>query len=199
MVTVLAEVEERIAALPPEEWAPRRELLWRVTDLVVEAPLEELAALVDELVESSAQRHEARAWSVAEAQKRNLERLLEDQARLVRESITAARVWEGMNISRQRLHQLSTQGRLVAIQFQDGAPSLYPFWQFTRELPIKPVPGLPQLIETAQQAGMDMVMLHFFMVEPNDRLGGRAPHELVAEGDLDSVLGVLSSVGLGAF
>jgi hypothetical protein len=161
----------------------------------VEKPLDELTALVDEFVDEG----DAKSWSLAEARKRNVERLLEDQARLVRQAIRGSIVREGMNISRQRLHQLVAQRRLVAIQIQDGAPSLYPFWQFAPRMPVQPIADLPRLIEAARQAGMDEIALHFFLVTPNDRLGDRPPYQLMADRALDRVIAVLSSSGLGPF
>jgi hypothetical protein len=103
-----------------------------------------------------------------------------------------------MNVSRQRLHQLVVQGRLVSIQLQEGSGSLFPFWQFRSGTPVRPIDHLTELIHAAREADMDMVMLHFFMVEPNDRLGGRAPHELLAEGGIDRVIALLQSSGLGS-
>ena len=164
MSTVLEQAERRLAALPEAEQAPRRELLGRIAGIVVERPLDQLTSLVDEFVQESAESGSTATWSLAEARTRNLERLLEDQARLVKETIRAATVRQGMNISRQRLHQLVAQGRLVAIQLQEGAPGLYPFWQFTSSAPVQPVTGLSRLLEAAREAGMDEVELHFFAI-----------------------------------
>ena len=199
MSTVLEQAEQRLAALPSAEQASRRELLGRVAEVVIAKPLDELTVLVDEFVDENIDAEDSKSWSLAEARKRNVERLLEDQARLVKQAIRGSIVREGMNISRQRLHQLVDQGRLVAIQIQDGSPGLYPFWQFAPGMPVQPVANLPLLLEAARQAGMDCVELHFFMVTPNDRLEGRAPYQLLADGELDRIIAVLSSSGLGPF
>ncbi len=199
MASALEIVEQRIAALPKAEQGSRRILLERVAEVVIETPLQELVPLVDEFVEDSASVDESRSWSMAEARTRNLERVLEDQARLVKQSVRGTVVRNGMNVTRQRLHQLVSQGRLLAIQMQDGAPNLYPFWQFKSGMPVQPISDLPRLLDAAREVGMDPVELHFFMVEPNDRLGGRAPHEVLAEGEVDRVIEVLVSSGLGPF
>jgi hypothetical protein len=199
MSTVLEQAEQRLAALPTDEQASRRELLGRVAEVVIEKPLDELASLVDEFVDERIDAEDSTSWSLAEARKRNVERLLEDQARLVKQAIRGSIVREGMNVSRQRLHQLVAQRRLVAIQIQDGAPSLYPFWQFASGMPVQPIGDLPRLLEAARQAGMDEIELHFFMVTPNERLDGRAPYQLIAEGEFDRVIAVLASSGFGPF
>jgi hypothetical protein len=55
------------------------------------------------------------------------------------------------------------------------------------------------VLDAARQAGLGEIELHFFMIEPNDRLDGHAPFELLADGELDRVIDVLSSSGLGPF
>jgi hypothetical protein len=124
MTTILERAEQRLEALPREEQAPRRELLGRVAEVVIEMPLEQLVPRVEEFADSD--EAAADSWSLAEARKRNVERLLADQARLIKQAIRGSLVREGMNISRQRLHQLVAEGRLLAIQIQEGAPNLYP-------------------------------------------------------------------------
>jgi hypothetical protein len=197
MATILERAEQRLEALPREEQAPRRELLSRVAEMVIEMPLEQLVSRVAEIADSD--ETAAATWSLAEARKRNVERLLVDQAKMVKQTIRGSLVREGMNISRQRLHQLVAEGRLLAIQIQEGGPQLYPFWQFATSLPVQPIAGLAHLLEAARQSGLDEIELHFYMVEPNDRLGGRAPFELLADGELARVIDVLSSSGLGPF
>jgi hypothetical protein len=46
---------------------------------------------------------------------------------------------------------------------------------------------------------LDPATLHFLMIEPHDRLGGRAPADLEAEGAVDAVAHVVESAGLGLF
>ena len=197
MTTLLTDMEERLAALPAAEQASRRELLGLVAGLVIDKPLDEVVILVDQISTGHADDGTDRSWSLGEARKRNLERLLEDQARLVSECIPARTLREGMNVSRQRLHQLVADDRLVAIQLQEGSPGLFPFWQFASGVPVQPVTGLPRVIEAARQAGMGPVALHFFMVKPNDRVDGRSSYEFLAGGDVDRIVSLLGSIGLG--
>lgn len=196
---ILGALEQQLVALPREEQDARRELLERVARRVISAPLDEASALVDQIVDSEPEQHRYDNWTLQEARKRNVERLLADQAQLVRECIPAKTLREGMNVSRQRLHQLVTGGRLVAIQIQEGSPSLFPFWQFDSGMPVRPITGLDRLLNAARESEMGPVALHFFMVEPNDRLEGQPPHLVLAAGGIDRVVQVLQSVGLGPF
>jgi biotin operon repressor len=195
MSVVLSEFERRIAALPQAEREPRRALLGRVAEAIVEKPLTEIEPLVDELVGLSSGALED-GWSITAARARNLERVLADQARVRRESISGSEVREALGVSRQRLHQLVSQGRLVGLQLLPDGPYYYPFWQFTSGVPVQPISGLSRLIVAAGEAEMEPFTLHFFMVEPNDRLGGRAPYEIAAN-NIDHVIGLLQSSGLG--
>jgi hypothetical protein len=199
MATVMTSIEQRMAALPRAEQAARRALLDRVSDAIVRTPLDQLEPLVEEFAEASEATDTVEPWTLAQARTRNLERLLRDQARVVSETVDATTVRAGMHVSRQRLHQLVSQGRLVAIRLQEGGPYRYPFWQFASGPPVRVIDGLPHLIDAARQVGMEPLVLHFFMVEPNDRLDGRAPYEHIAAGDLERVIDVLSSTGQGPF
>ncbi|HEV7214617.1 MAG TPA: hypothetical protein VGP33_05790, partial [Chloroflexota bacterium] len=61
------------------------------------------------------------------------------------------------------------------------------------------LPGLATVIDAARETEMDPETLHFFMVEPNERLGGRTPADLLSGGKGDCVAAVLRSAGLGSF
>ncbi len=128
---------------------------------------------------------------------RNLARVLEDRARLAAECLPAALVQKGLGVSRQRLHQLVKAGRLVAVLTKDWRSSLYPAWQFAADG--TPLPGLAAVIAAAHAAEMDAETLHFFMGEPDERLGGGTPADLLAAGEGDRVATLLRSVGLGPF
>jgi hypothetical protein len=193
MAVTWSEVERRIAALPERERERRRELLGRAAEAILERPLDDITRHIDELAGNKA------PFDLDAARARNIERQMEDQARLVRESIPAGVVRRGMNVSRQRLHQLASQQRLLAIQLQPGGPSLYPFWQFQGTTPVQPYPELARLLAAAHEIGMDTLALHFFMVEPHERIAGRAPHELLAAGDIERAIELLQSAGLGPF
>lgn len=200
----VAEVD--LSAFPPEERARRRELLDAFAEFVAEKPLADLQRAREELAHLPAdpaaftgetERYASPPQALIRARARNLTRVMEDRARLMAECLPATLVQKGLGISRQRLHQLVKAGRLVAALSQDRRASLYPAWQFTGAG--TPVPGLAAVIRAAQQAEMDAETLHFFMVEPNERLGGGTPAELLAAGEANRVEDLLHSAGLGPF
>jgi len=201
-----AAVEANLSAFPAEERARRRELLDAFARLVAEKPLADLQRARDALahlpadpVASIGEREEGERSrrALIQARARNLARVLEDRARLMAECLPAALVQKGLGVSRQRLHQLVKAGRLVAVLAKDRRASLYPAWQFAGDG--TPLPGLMAVIAAAHAAGMDAETLHFFMVEPDERLGGRTPADLLAAGDAGRVVDLLHSLGLGPF
>jgi hypothetical protein len=201
-----AAVEADLSAFPTEERARRRELLDAFARLVVEKPLADLQRARDELAHLPAAPAAPGNWMVGEdrshpalvqARARNLARVLEDRARLMAECLPASLVQKGLGVSRQRLHQLVKAGRLVAVLIRDRRSSLYPAWQFAGDG--TPLPGVATVIAAAHEAQMDPETLHFFMVEPDERLGGRTPADLLAAGDADYAANLLRSAGLGPF
>jgi DNA-binding protein HU-beta len=181
-----------------EEKEEREALLNALVELVVEEPLPELVRMRDALdhLPSLAEERNSRDALLA-ARARNTMRVLEDRARLREECVPAKSVAGGLGVSRQRLHQLRRQGRLLAVLPRGRRESLYPAWQFTEEGEI--VEGLERVIRAAREADIDEETLHFFMVEPNDRLEGEPPADLLARGEVDRVVEVLNSAGLGPF
>jgi DNA-binding protein HU-beta len=181
-----------------DEREDREAIFNTLVELAVEEPLPELTRMRNALnhLPSLAEERNSRNALLA-ARARNAIRVLEDRARLREECVPAKSVAEGLGVSRQRLHQLRRQGRLLAILSRGRRESLYPAWQFTEEGEI--VEGLEQIIQAAREADIDEETLHFFMVEPNDRLGGETPADLLARGEVDRVVEVLSSAGLGPF
>jgi hypothetical protein len=197
----MSTLEAKLATLPPEERARRHDLLDAFAELVMEKPLAELERARDELAhlpadtERSTGENEQTQQDLARARARNVARVLEDRARLIAECLPASFVQRGLGVSRQRLHQLVKAGRLVAVLPQNRRASLYPVWQFTDAGTL--VPGLATVIDAAREMEMDPDTLHFFMVEPNERLGGRTPSALLAGGKGDCIAAVLRSAGLG--
>lgn len=191
----------KLLAFPAEERQRREELLGAFAELVADKRLADLQRALGELARLPAAVPEAapdrsrpallRAWT------KNLVRVFEDRARLLDECLPAPTVRTGLGVSRQRLHQLVRAGRLVAILVRDRRASLYPSWQFTADGKI--VAGLEAVIAAAREAEMDAETLHFFMVEPHERLGGAAPADLLARGEIAPVVQVLRSAGLGPF
>ncbi len=201
-----AAIEDNLSAFPAEERARRRELLDAFARLVAEKPLADLQRARDELAHlptDPAVPGDGRGegeWSrhaLVQARARSLARVLEDRARLMAECLPASLVQKGLGVSRQRLHQLVKAGRLVAVLTKDRRSSLYPAWQFAGDG--IPLPGLAAVIAAAQAAEMDAETLHFFMVEPDERLGGRTPADLLVAGEADRVVDLLRSLGLGPF
>jgi hypothetical protein len=200
----VAEVD--LSAFPPEERVRRLELLNALAELVAEKPLADLQRAWEELAHLPADpaasmregnEHGEPSQALIQARARNLARVMEDRARLTAESLPASLVQKGLGVSRQRLHQLVKAGRLVAVLPQVRRASRYPAWQFTGAGTL--APGLAAVIQAAREAEMDAETLHFFMVEPNERLGGRTPAELLAAGEAERVVGLLHSAGLGPF
>jgi hypothetical protein len=201
-----AAVEANLSAFPAGERARRRELLDAFARLVAEKPLADLQRARDELSHLPADpaaairepgEGEGEHQELVQARARNLARVLEDRARLTAECLPASLVQKGLGVSRQRLHQLVKAGRLVAVLTRDRRSSLYPAWQFAADG--TPLPGLAAVIAAAHAAEMDPETLHFTMVEPDERLGGGAPADLLATGEGDRVATLLRSAGLGPF
>jgi hypothetical protein len=199
----MSTLEAKLATLPPEERARRHDLLDAFAELVIEKPLAELERARDELANLPADTAESIGEmeqthrDLTRARARNMARVLEDRARLIAECLPASFVQRGLGVSRQRLHQLVKAGRLVAVLPQNRRSSLYPVWQFTDVGTL--LPGLAMVIGAAREMEMDPETLHFFMVEPNERLGGRTPSDLLAGGQSDCIAAVLRSTGLGPF
>lgn len=198
-----------LLAFPPGERRQREALVGEFAALVARKPLAELRRLRDELarlpsvgpgddVGAGADAGDDRArLALLEARARNLARTLEDRARLAAECLPAATVRAGLGVSRQRLHQLARDGRLVAVPGGARRALRYPAWQFGGDG--RPLPGLERVLVAARAAELDPETLHFLMTEPHDRLAGRAPADRLAEGAVDAVVGVVESAGLGPF
>jgi len=201
-----ATVEANLSAFPAGERARRRKLLDAFARLVAEKPLADLQRARDELAHApadpaasvtEAEERERAHQALVQARARNLARVLEDRARLTAECLPASLVQKGLGVSRQRLHQLVKAGRLVAVLTKDRRSSLYPAWQFATDG--TPLPGLAAVIAAAHEAEMDPETLHFFMVEPDERLGGGTPADLLAADEGARVATLLRSAGLGPF
>lgn len=200
------ELAEKLLALPREE-RKRREELWEAfAMLVVEKPIAALRHAKEELEQqptveapSSTTDGDDRYFDseVVSLWTRNLLRVFEDRARLIQGSLPADTVAAGLGVSPERLHQLAQAGMLVEVETADPKYRLYPSWQFTPRGQI--VKGLEAVKAAAREAEMDTETLHFFMVEPNDRLDGNTPASRLAEGDSLVVARILRSAGLGAF
>ena len=132
---------------------------------------------------------------------RNVARVLEDRARLKEECLRSGAVEKALGVGRERLRQMRERGQLVGIVQGERRPTLYPYWQFTGEGDL--VEGIEEIISASREAGMGPERLHFFMTEPNGRLDGERPMDVLEAGEdgsgLERVLHVLRSSGLGSF
>lgn len=194
-----------LLAFPPGERRQREALVGEFAALVARKPLADLRRLRDELArlpsvgpgDDAGVGDDRARLALLEARARNLTRVLEDRARLAAECLAAATVRAGLGVSRQRLHQLVREGRLVAVPGGERRALRYPAWQFGGDG--RPLPGLERVIAAAQAADLDPATLHFLMTEPHERLGGRTPADRLAEGVIEVVVGVIESAGLGPF
>lgn len=198
---MLGEVEKRLEELAPEERRARAEIISRLAELAMEEPLGEFRAVeaaLDALpkMEATSDAPPSEA-ALHAARTRNAVRVLVDRARLRKECIRASVVAEALGVSRQRLHRMREEGRLVAVLVRERRAALYPYWQFSKEGDV--VDGLERLVRASREAGMGPETLHFFMTEPNERLDGDRPADLLRRGELDRVVNVLRSSGLGPF
>lgn len=194
-----------LLAFPPGERRQREALVGEFAALVARKPLAELRRLRDELArlpsvgpgDDAGVGDDRARLALLEARARNLTRVLEDRARLAAECLPAPTVRAGLGVSRQRLHQLVREGRLVAVPGGERRALRYPAWQFGGDG--RPLPGLERVIAAARVGELDPATLHFLMTEPHDRLGGRAPADRLVEGAVDAVVSVIESAGLGPF
>lgn len=201
----MIEIAPELFPIPPEERKPREELLSSFARLVIEKSLPDLLRVKDELeklppsapISALHETEDSKRQALLKAWTRNLIRVFEDQARLMQESLPAHTVSAGLGISEQRLNELILEGSLLAVPVKGGRSTIYPSWQFTAEG--HSVRGLEQIILAGRKAEMDPETLHFFMVEPNERLAGDAPVDCLARGEIHQVVQVLRSAGLGPF
>ena len=211
---MLSEIERRLEGFEGEERRERASLVERLAELAVGEDRENisrLAAALDALEAYEGARSVAR-WDPEERTARIPERpiadarlaraqvvlrALMDRARLREECFSSSKVAKAFGISRERLRQMREQGKIVGIAGGERRPTLYPYWQFSTEGRI--LEGVEEIAAAAREAEMDPETLHFFMTEPNDRLGGREPAELLKDGQADRVAWVLRTSGLGGF
>jgi ribosomal protein S14 len=211
---MLAEIEKRLEGFEGEERRERASLVERLAELAVGEDRENfsrLAAALDALEAYEGARPAAGRASeertaripehpVADARLARAQivlRALMDRARLREESFPSGEVAKALGISRERLRQMRERGKIVGIVGGERRSTLYPYWQFSAKGRI--LDGVEEVVEAAREAEMDPETLHFFMTEPNDRLGGKEPAELLKDGEAGRVAWVLRTSGLGGF
>lgn len=78
-------------------------------------------------------------------------------------------------------HRLQGSFYLLLGESQPFELLLYPRWQFGADGEI--LAGLPGVISAAREAGMGPEEFHFFVTEPEERLGGALPLDLLRRGE----------------
>jgi ribosomal protein S14 len=207
---MLGEVERKLEKLGPDERRLREGLINGFAELVAAESSSERLSEIESALEALPRIGEAgvsREAALEAARMRNVARVLEDRARLKEECLRSGAVEKALGVGRERLRQMRERGQLVGIAQGERRPTLYPYWQFTDEGSL--VYGLREIIAACREAGMGAERLHFFMTEPNGRLDGERPVDLLEDGEAegedetdsatDRIARVLLSSGLGSF
>lgn len=201
---MLGEVERKLERLGPDERRLREGLINGFAELVAAENSSERLSEIESALEALPRIGEegvSREAALEAARMRNVARVLEDRARLKEECLRSGAVEKALGVGRERLRQMRERGQLVGIVQGERRPTLYPYWQFTGEGDL--IEGLEEIISASREAGMGPERLHFFMTEPNGRLNGERPADVLrADEDgsgLERLLHVLRSSGLGPF
>lgn len=100
---------------------------------------------------------------------------------------------EEHGVSRQRLNQWRSAGRLAGIKGVPGVRGFaYPAWQFGPTL--HPREFMPAITAAAEDARLDALALHGLMTNP-EAGNGQAPLTLVEDGHLDLVVRLIRAAG----
>jgi hypothetical protein len=193
-------LESKLQRLPQEERAPRLELISGLAQFVVSVNSSERLAKLGEALESLPKVGEegvTKEAALEAARMRNLVRVLQDRARLKEESFRTGEVEDLLVVGRERLRQMRERGEILGVVRGERRPTLYPRWQFGADGEI--LAGLPAIISAAREAGMGAEELHFFVTDPDERLGGAPPLDLLRRGETKRVVDLLLSTGLGPF
>jgi hypothetical protein len=191
-------LESKLERLPRDERAPRLELISGLARFVVSVDSSEKLAKLGEALESLPKVGEEGASeevALEAARMRNLVRVLRDRARLKEGSFRTGEVEDLLVVGRERLRQMRERGEILGVVRGERRPTLYPRWQFGADGEI--LAGLPEVISAAREVGMGPEELHFFVTEPDERLGGALPLDLLRRGGAKRVAGLLLSAGLG--
>ena len=193
-------LESKLGRLPRDERGPRLELISGLAQFEVSVDYSErLEKLGEELegLPKVGDEGASREAALEAARMRNLVRVLRDRARLKEESFRTGEVEDLLVVGRERLRQMRGRGEILGVVRGERRPTLYPRWQFGADGEI--LAGLPAVISAAREAGMGPEELHFFMTEPDERLDGALPLDLLRRRDAKRVADLLLSAGLGPF
>lgn len=193
-------LENKLERLPHDERGPRRDLIGGLARFVVSVDSSERLEKLSEALESLPKVGEEgtpREVALEAARMRNLVRVLRDRARLREDSFRTGEVEDLLVVGRERLRQMRERSEILGVVRGKRRPTLYPRWQFGVDGEI--LDGLPDVVSAAREAGVGPEELHFFMTEPDERLGGEPPVELLRRGETGRVVDLLLSAGLGPF
>lgn len=193
-------LENKLERLPHDERGPRRDLISGLAQFVVSVDSSERLEKLSQALESLPKVGEdgvPREVALEAARIRNLTRVLRDRARLREDSFKTGEVEDLLVVGRERLRQMRERGEILGVARGERRPTLYPRWQFGSDGEI--LEALPDVISAAKEAGMGPEELHFFMTEPDERLGGEPPVDLLRSGGAERVADLLLSAGLGPF
>lgn len=201
MLVELEKLEKELGKLNPEERRLRERLINGLVRMAsADVSSERLRALGEALDDAPTEAEGGgplRGAALEAARMRNLVRVLEDRARLREESLRSGAVERALGVGRERLRQMRERGQILGLVQGERRPTLYPYWQFCGDGRV--VDGMEEVLAASRDAGMDPGTLHFFMTEPDERLGGARPVEALREGRVEEVARLLRSTGLGPF
>jgi hypothetical protein len=167
------ELENRLKRLPWDERDPMRELISGLAQFVVSVDSSERLGKLAGALESLPKVGEEgvpREVAFEAARMRNLVLEHPDRARLREESFRTGEVEDLLVVGRERLGHMRERGEILGVVRGERRPTLYPRWQFGADGEV--LEGLPDVISAAREVGMGPEELHFFMTEPDERLGG---------------------------
>ena len=192
-------LERKLERLPRGEREPRVELISGFAEFVATVDsserLQRLADALDHLPRVG-EEGVPREVALEAARMRNLVRVLQDRARLKEESLQSGQVEDLLGVGRERLRHMRDKGELLGVVRGERRPTLYPRWQFSGDGTI--LEGLPEVISAARAIDMGNEALHFFMTEPNERVSGTKPADILGKGNTEVVVDLLLSASHGA-
>ena len=165
--TALTDVEAELDQLPPE----RRDLVERALALAARSFLSERPRELREFLASPNTSNAARL--------KNRARLRLLSARVQEESVRGSQLRERLGVSRQRLGQLRSAGKLLGLQPPLRTEHWYPEWQFDSSGNVRPI--VSELLRAARDARLSPLSLHLLVTNPDAGIDGRALVELLDE------------------
>jgi hypothetical protein len=122
----------------------------------------------------------------------SLTKAFEHRRRLLSDTVTAPRVAEILNTSRQTPHDRVKAQTLLAVM--DNGALRFPLWQFLPQGSDGVLPGFPQVLKALQLS--DFAKLSW-LVRPNPYLEGSTPVEALKNGLVEQVFQEAKAAGHG--